>query len=67
MTEQGQNVIDRIKLEFKTGDEIGYSVIQRKFSLGYNLAYKVISELKSTGNLKETKFSHLGMWTFNCA
>jgi len=65
MTEQGQMIIDKIIENFKTGDDIGYSILQRKYSIGYSLANKVILELKNMGHLKDTEFSHLGMWTFN--
>lgn len=40
-------VFNQIKECFKSGDEISISIIQRRFALGYNAAWRVMDALLS--------------------
>lgn len=51
-------VFNQIKDCFKSGDEISISIIQRRFALGYNAAWRVMDALVSEKIviLNENKF-----------
>ena len=48
-------IFTQIKECFKGGEEISVSIIQRKFSLGYNAAWRVMDALLSE-KIVENKF-----------
>jgi DNA segregation ATPase FtsK/SpoIIIE-like protein len=45
--EKEEKIVEQIKQCFKSGEEISISLIQRRFSLGYNAAWRVMDSLLS--------------------
>ena len=57
LQEKDLMVFNQIKECFKSGDEISISIIQRRFALGYNAAWRVFQHItkKSNSALDDTQ------------
>jgi DNA segregation ATPase FtsK/SpoIIIE-like protein len=40
--EKEQKIVEQIKQYFKSGDEISIPLIQRRFTIGYNAAWRIM-------------------------
>lgn len=48
-----EEVIDSVKEDFESGDDISISIIQRKYALGYNAAGRVFDKLVNENFIKK--------------